>query len=354
MRTSAVVVLILVGACATTTTPAGRSPFEPIVSRAHAAGTFDGVVIVTRDDRVVYRGAIGLADRARAIAHRPDEVVRLASITKQLTAALVMREVGRGTVALDAPIATYLPELGADARARTVRQLLQHTSGLPNPDTGGPETGMPAFYLQRGPVDVLHSVCAEPPTAPAGKFAYNNCDYLLLGAILERATHGTYAALVAQLAAKLELPTFAIATETSTSPVVGYLANGAIEPAYNVATFGAAGALLGSVDDLARWGGALLHHRVVDAPATATMFRGDPALGYEALGSWSYELEVGTQKVAIVERQGEIQGMRLLLLLLPKHDVVIAIAANTERAELFDLWQKRGLPYELIAAAIVK
>ncbi len=73
-------------------------------------------------------------------------------MTKQVTAALVMQQVDSGRISLDEPVTRYLPAFGGHTgREVTVRQLLQHTSGLPNPDdTPRDGDGFPAFSLARG------------------------------------------------------------------------------------------------------------------------------------------------------------------------------------------------------------
>ena len=329
------------------------------VEAAHAAGVFDGLVVVLRDDRVIYRGAVGLADRERGTPHAVGEVVRFASIAKQITAALVMQQVEAGRVSLDEKLAVYLPAAPSALRAITIRDLLRHTSGLQNPDDGTPDGQMPAFY-QRTDADVgvhgavFSTVCGQPPKRAPGSFEYNNCDYLVLGAMLEAVTHQRFDALVDQAITKgLGLPSLRIVTPAhpDTSAVVGYLEDGKREATYNLATFGASAALVGTIDDLARWGRTLVTHRLVSDATTATMFRGDPAMQQEALGSWAYKLAVPGRSVALVERQGSIGGMRSLLLLAPEQAIVIAIVANTEKAQLFELWAKRGLPYDLVVAA---
>lgn len=364
MSPSLPALLILVAACGPlaaprpapiTVGPLGAA-LDAIALRYHAAGTFDGVVVIARGDHVIYRAAFGEADRAAHVSHRVDEVWRLASLTKQVTALLVMQEVEAGRLALDQPLATALPAFPAHSGAITIRQLLQHTSGLPNPDDGAPDGQVPAFYRRTDPgagdhARVADTVCGGPPRA-AGAFAYNNCDYLVLGAILERATGQRYDSLIATRIARLLGVSFALAGATTpASPVVGYLASGAIEPPQNLATYGAGGALSGTADDVIRWSQALLEHRLVSAATTAIMFDGRPEMSMEALGSWAYTLPFpGRAPLALVERQGAIGGVRLVSLLSPSDGFAIIVLANTERAELFDLWTQRGLPYELARA----
>ena len=100
---------------------------------------------------VLFERVSGLADRESRRVLRIDDVWRWASVTKQVTASLVMHQVHSGRIVLDAPVSRYLPEFVGPASGRiTVRHLLQHTSGLPNQnDTPRNAAGIPPFYAVR-------------------------------------------------------------------------------------------------------------------------------------------------------------------------------------------------------------
>ncbi len=81
------------------------------------------------------------------------------------------------------------------------------------------------------------------------------------------------------------------------------------------------------------------------------MFHADPKLYGEALGSWSYSLPGAAPPLPLVERQGEIGGTRLLSLLIPTRNASLVIIANTERADLFNTYTRKGLGYAILQAA---
>ena len=90
---------------------------------------------------------------------------RFASVTKQVVAVAVMQQVEAGTLALDAPVARYVPTLGiANADRITVRQLLQHTSGLPNPEDGPQVDGALVQYSRTAPTPApgIAPICRAP------------------------------------------------------------------------------------------------------------------------------------------------------------------------------------------------
>ena len=119
-----------------------------------------------------------------------DGEVRIGSNTKTFVAVLVMKMVEEGKVKLDEPIETYLPGLikgqGVDGKKITVRQLLQHTSGLPETALGFPDVfASRNNYYQ--PRDILDEALTKPAQfAPGAKFTYTNTNYIVLGLLAER------------------------------------------------------------------------------------------------------------------------------------------------------------------------
>lgn len=121
-----------------------------------------------------------------------DGMVRVGSTTKAFVATVVLQLVGEGRVRLDAPVETYLPGVvrgrGGDGRTITVRQLLQHTSGLPDPGPllpQGREWADQRFQHHDREKLIRYALKQEPTSAP---WSYTNTGYLLLGKLIERVT----------------------------------------------------------------------------------------------------------------------------------------------------------------------
>lgn len=145
---------------------------------------------VTMDGRVVLAEGFGKTRKDGDVAVDADTQFRIGSSTKMLTAAGMLRLVDKGLVDLDAPISRYLPDLrfaeaGAEDRV-TVRDLLQHTSGLPDNSVTGesdlygkPDEGaMRRWVLAQG---------ATVPHNPPGRFwNYSSANYMYAGQIIER------------------------------------------------------------------------------------------------------------------------------------------------------------------------
>src|SRR5690349_4654805 len=172
---------------------APRDPVRPKLQQLVDDNGFPGALAVVRDragrTRDLTAGVGDLRTGARVPA---DGQVRIGSNTKTFVAVAVLQLVAEKKVALDSPIDTYLPGLvrgeGIDGRHITVRQLLQHTSGLPNYtdhlDTDG------SFALQHTymePRELLDLALAHPADfAPGAKWAYSNTNYGVAGRSEER------------------------------------------------------------------------------------------------------------------------------------------------------------------------
>lgn len=258
---------------------------RPLAALAASGGpALTGRVLVADRDRI-------LSDE-RAGAYGAANVWPWGSVSKQVAAALVMIEVDRKTLSLDDTIASRWKAFpNAATVAVTVRQLLRHTSGLPNPDDTPEIDGIPAFYLRRDAGATPSNAdatgfCAGPArNPPETRFEYNNCDTLVLAGVLEAATGKSYGRLLAEaIAQPLHLASLRLARPQE-RPIIAR-ANGEAVLPVNLAVYGAAGGLLGSPEDLVRFDQALLAQRLVSPASTAVMWTGDPAIRRLAMWPW--------------------------------------------------------------------
>jgi len=310
--------------------------------------------------------AFGLSNHETNRPHRDQDRWVWASNTKFITAILVMQQVDAGRFSLDEPLRRYLPAFTGPTGDRvTLRQLLQHRSGLPNPnDTQLNTNDVPEFYTQSGKQisDQARALgyCAGSVRAEPGSeftdFAYNNCDYLVLGAILEAVTGKSYPTLLRdQIARPLELRTIKLAPDRAPgggATAVGYLAGKPVPPV-NVATLGAGGAITGSASDLMAIDIALMTGRLLSPSSRATLWQGDPALGYQALGVWSFPAELAGCKgpVALIERRGDFAGIQIRNLMAPDLGRAMVIFTNEAGFDFGEIWQAQGPSFDLASAA---
>jgi D-alanyl-D-alanine carboxypeptidase len=335
-----------------------------VVDRAAADG-FRGIVLVARGSVVLHASRHGPlhADNPAGPALTLQSPVRLASLTKQMVSTLVMQDVERGRLKLDDTLGSHWPDFPMPAaRAVTLRQLLMHQSGLPKPN---PKSyGLAAHAnVERLHHDAATGMCAgrgrgEPVTTlafpPGQGFAYNNCDYLVIGALLERLHGRSVAALLderifkpaAMATATLCVPSSDITGHArGTEKVDGKLL---IDSPFNPAGYGAAGAACGTALDVLAYNRAWAAGTLLGASARAEQTRANT--WGAALGIWSFTLSEGTQRSVWVERQGWINGIRWLNLLAPSDEISVIVMSTQTEWDLSSTNQGKGLGADLIAA----
>ena len=222
-----------------------------VFAAAHRAGNFDGVAVMTVDGETVMTYAVGFSDRQAKTPIQPETVFRLGSLTKQVTALLVMQQVDAGRIQLEQKAGSIMKSLPEASGRVTIRQLLSHVSGLRNP-SDGPDNKVPDFYLRTDPSaedmkkSALGFCSGKPKREPGGQFEYNNCDYILLGALLESLSGKSYAELVSEhVIQPLDLKSWVVAPsdpKRGPATAVAYQADGSVDAPQNPATYGAAGA----------------------------------------------------------------------------------------------------------------
>ena len=122
-----------------------KAQADAILAKAVPADAPGVAVVVAQHGKVLYQAGRGLADVEARTPITPDTVFRLGSITKQFTSAAILKLVEQGKVSLDDPLTKYLPGYPAPGGTATVRQLLNHTSGImPYTEFSGPCCGVRA------------------------------------------------------------------------------------------------------------------------------------------------------------------------------------------------------------------
>ena len=165
-------------------------------------GGFPAALTAVRDkDGNTIGAAAGVGNLETGEAPPLDGEVRIGSNTKTFVAVVILQLVQEGKISLDEPIEPYLPGLlrgeGIDGTKITVRQLLQHTSGLPDhvetlfPANDTRQTGI--FQLRDNyysPRDLLDIALNKPAVfEPGSQFRYTNTNYIVLSLLVEKVTH---------------------------------------------------------------------------------------------------------------------------------------------------------------------
>ncbi|MFD9541214.1 serine hydrolase domain-containing protein [Streptomyces sp. NPDC060022] len=172
----------------------------------HRLTTVDGgpgALVEVRNRHTSTTLTSGVADVTSQVPMRGDSRFRIGSMTKPFVATVVLQLAGEHRVALDAPVERYLPGLirgqGNDGREISVRQLLQHSSGLPDYlDYLNPQQILEDPLAHHDSRDLINLALAHPPTfekpgaKPGSEWHYSNTNYLLAGMLIEKVTGHPY------------------------------------------------------------------------------------------------------------------------------------------------------------------
>nr|WP_295376060.1 serine hydrolase domain-containing protein [Pseudoxanthomonas sp.] len=169
---------------ATTAAPAG---LEDYLHEKMARRRIPGMqVAVVRDGRIVFSGSYGKANLQDDIAVTPDTVFSINSATKTFTGVAILQLAQAGKLSLDAPVSRYLDGLPPAWQPITVRQLLNHTSGLPDilvPPRAQGTGGLVGEGGEDAAWDAVRKLPMDFPTGTA--YRYNQTNYVLLGRIID-------------------------------------------------------------------------------------------------------------------------------------------------------------------------
>jgi D-alanyl-D-alanine carboxypeptidase len=267
-----------------------------VVQGAVAAHVFPGAVVVLRRGEQSRTVAIGRADLATDAAMTAADRFQVASLTKSMVAAVALKLVAQGRLSLSDTVEKWEPGLLPRGVDITVADLLGQTSGLPD-------------YT---PIVTQHYVSGHTPTAPTAlvntvadktlmfspgsRSYYSNTNYIVLGMILQRASHETLATLLQrQLFGPLGMRSASLAaTATRTPPLAhGYDDHGRDETNPELTWLWAAGGVVSNIGDVARFYDALLSGQVVHGALLDKMLTMRPETNHN-LPYTGYGLGVGT------------------------------------------------------------
>jgi D-alanyl-D-alanine carboxypeptidase len=245
---------------------------DPLANSAMKQQGIPGMTVaLAKNGTMLYAQAYGFSDMATHSATQTSTIFEIGSITKQFTAALIMKLQEQGELHVDDSISAYLPEYKFPS-AITLRMLLTHTSGLANYTTFAQYPGWATNGVSEA--TVLSAVSQTPLLFPPGtQWSYSNSNYFALGTIIEKLTGQSYAANLEQyIFQPVGLTNTYFSLPPPAQSAIGYTLNGtSVAPALvadRSAAF-AAGALSSNVSDLVAWENALINGKVV-SPASFT------------------------------------------------------------------------------------
>jgi D-alanyl-D-alanine carboxypeptidase len=316
------------------------------------AGAPAVTMVVDAPGRPPFATAAGTAERGGGAAVTVDAPFRVASITKLFVATVMLQLVEENRLGLDDPLARHVPGYpGADRI--TVRQLLSHTSGVP--DYGLADGFGKQLFADRDrrwrTDEVLALVAgARPDFAPGTDYRYSNTGYVLLGQVIDAVTGSTWAAEIRRrIIDPLRLRhTFIAGVEPVPGGVLpGYfdadndgdqenVETGRPWPSLET-TEGPAGAIVSTAPDLATFGGALFRGQLLEPTLRRQMVAEGPHHPRNRNYGLGVEILRPDYRTTVWGHGGYVPGFRSTLWYVPRHDLVVVVLANDSRANPSDL-----------------
>lgn len=312
-------------------------------------------VLVARDGNVLYKKGFGYADIKNKIPVTPDTKFRIGSVTKQFTAAAILKLQENNLLNVNDKLSTFIPDYPRGNEV-TIHHLLTHTSGIHSYTSKDGFEGNVTKPILR---DSLINVFKNDPYDfnPGERMLYNNSGYFLLGYIIEKVSGKTYATYLKEtFFDPLHMNNTGIhyAGIKLEHEAKGYARNNnQYDDALNwdMSWAGAAGAMYSTVDDLLKWnqalyGGKVLNEKSLQAALTPVTLKN----GAEASMRYGYGLALNKYRGEdIVSHGGGLHGFVTQLAYYPKEKMSIVMFSNTAQPEVnFDankvaeafLWSK--------------
>jgi len=310
-----------------------RAALQPVLD----AGAPGAIALVRRGEQL-RRVAVGTADVGTGREMSADDHVRVGSVTKTFVAVVALQLVAERRLRLDDPVQRWLPGVLPYGSSVTVRQLLNHTSGVPEYvekllQIIATQPGTP-WLEHRTPQELVGLVAGDPPLFPAGSgWQYSNTNYVLVGMIIERVTgRGLAAEVDRRIFDRLGLRHTSFPTDEVTLPrpaARGYLPGADGAPVdvteYNPSAFWAAGAIVSTVDDLARFYRALLTGALLPPAQLRQM------LTYVDAGGLAYGLGIFTVQTPCgpaIGHNGAVPGFATDVFTSPDGRRQVVLASN--------------------------
>jgi D-alanyl-D-alanine carboxypeptidase len=325
------------GAGAATESPLALAPpvtekVDAIVRQSTSAmpGSAPAVsVAIVEGARIVYARAGGLEDVAGKRAASTQTRFRIASVTKMFTAVSVMQLVEAGKIKLDDQLAAYLPD-APHAREVTIRQLLMHTSGIPNYGDAAFASG--SVRTATTPAAIVASMAEKPlGFAPGTRYDYSNTGYVLLGMTIEKVSGSALAAYERE---HIFAPAGMQDTTVGEPPAGAGTATGYMDakatPAqsFDASWLYASGDIVSTASDVARFDVALMNG-VLMRPQTFAMMRAHPVATDEPTAKYGLGLtEFPLAELTFIGHHGGVPGFEVDNELLPDQKFAIVVFGN--------------------------
>ena len=322
-----------------------KEKLDVVMKAYHHYNMFDGAVLVAENGKVIYKNAFGLANREWNIPNTTDTKFMIGSVSKPITALLMLLQVQKGLVSLDKTIADYIPEFSKKNGSRiTIRQLLSHTSGMPNYDIMKdffPRISRQNFTREEYIKLYMDSTLAfEPGTS----YYYSSWGYFTLGYIMEKVTGKSYSQMMKEeIFDKLGMNSSGsyfhtqVVAKRATGydyDFNGYTSSDFRDQSNTMGT----GDLYSTVEDLFKLHTALTNNTLLNKKLTDEMFTPGMRPAQYGYGWFNKKFKYSpTDSVASNFHLGMTEGFLSFLVRIPATNSMIVILCNSSPTDFFGI-----------------
>lgn len=316
---------------------------------------FMGSVLVTKDGKPIFERSYGYANAEWQIPNSSTTKFRIASISKQFTSVCILLLEEQGKLSIDDRLNKYVPDPPKAWENITIRQLMNHTSGIPNYE-GFEE--YPLLKVRQVTSDQMLDMlkARDLDFAPGTKYSYSNSGYSLLAYLIEEISGQDYGEfLQANILDPLGLKNTGVDTPAEVLPnrASGYFYRDdqLVNAAYlEMSAFLGSGNLYSTTGDLAKWMGALYQGQILSQESLKKLMT--PGLRGYALGV-DARPENGRRRVG---HNGSLDGFNTFMAYYPETKVAVVALANNADTGVREIgnqlsawahgetvWTRRGL-----------
>jgi CubicO group peptidase (beta-lactamase class C family) len=312
-------------------------------------GKFNGSVLVAHEGKVIFKKGYGFANMEWDIPNEPNTKFRLASLTKQFTAMLIVQLIAENKLKLHEPISTYLPNYPKkNADSITVHHLLTHTSGTRELDDFITYRDIERDRLK--PDDLMNIFKnGDLEFTPGSKYKYSNPGYVILGVIIEKVTGRAYKdVLQDKIFSPLQMnntgydQNYTVLKNRASGYSRIYLRGQYVNSNYvDMSIPYAAGSIYSTVEDLHLWDQALYTEKLLPSKYIDLLFdtyipTRNRHYGY---GWFINDIQMGNSKeqITTMNHGGGINGFNTRIVRIPSTRSLIVLLNNTDRAPLNEL-----------------
>jgi CubicO group peptidase (beta-lactamase class C family) len=336
---------------------------DELVSKYYEYGIFNGSILIAEKGSIIIEKGYGYADREQQIPNTPETKFRIASLTKQFTAMLIMQLVEQGKIKLDGKLSDYLTYYRKDNGDKiTIHNLLTHTSGVPNYTNNEFMDNHVGTAIT--PKDLILTYgSGELDFEPSTKYNYSNTAYVMLGAIIEEVTGKKYETVLQEnILVPLEMNNSGYEHNDikMNNQAIGYDNSfDQVTPAkyIHMSIPFSAGGMYSTVEDLYKWDRALYTDKLVSNASKEKIYT--PFLDNYGYGWRIVTAKTTDSEKTIYTHSGGIFGFGTTIMRVVSDDLAIIVLSNYTNVQSSKIANDiskimYGIPYKLPVKSITR